>query len=362
MHQIESEAKKLEELAIKIKSWGNSYGFQQVSIVEPDLSQASDHLQNWLARGFQGSMSWMAQHKEKRYIVNKLVDHTVRVISVRMDYLRDEKMIAVLKNDNQAYISRYALGRDYHKVIRKRLAGLTKKIEQEIPTLDLSQRPFVDSAPVMEKPIAAQAGLGWIGKNTLLINESAGSWFFLGEIYTSLKLPVDSEKQDNKCGKCSACLTVCPTKAFPEPYVLDARRCISYLTIENKEAIPLELRPLMGNRVFGCDDCQIYCPWNRFSSQTKEDDFKPRHNLDDISLATLFTWEPDEFLDKTQGSPIRRIGHNRWLRNLAVGLGNATGSKEILDQLERRADHPSPLVREHVEWAIGQQRNKLSLE
>jgi epoxyqueuosine reductase len=362
MHQIESEAKKLEELAIKIKSWGNSYGFQQVSIVEPDLSQASDHLQNWLARGFQGSMSWMAQHKEKRYIVNKLVDHTVRVISVRMDYLHDEKMIAVLKNDNQAYISRYALGRDYHKVIRKRLAGLTKKIEQEIPTLDLSQRPFVDSAPVMEKPIAAQAGLGWIGKNTLLINESAGSWFFLGEIYTSLKLPVDSEKQDNKCGKCSACLTVCPTKAFPEPYVLDARRCISYLTIENKEAIPLELRPLMGNRVFGCDDCQIYCPWNRFSSQTKEDDFKPRHNLDDISLATLFTWEPDEFLDKTQGSPIRRIGHNRWLRNLAVGLGNATGSKEILDQLERRADHPSPLVREHVEWAIGQQRNKLSLE
>ena len=362
MHQIEGEAQKLENLAHKIKSWGASFGFQQVSIVEPDLTEASERLHEWLAEGFQGSMDWMAQHGEKRYVVNKLVDHTVRVISVRMDYLTDNKMIAVLKDDNKAYISRYALGRDYHKIIRKRLAALIKKIEEEIPELNLSQRPFVDSAPVMEKPIAQQAGLGWIGKNTLLLNESAGSWFFLGEIYTSLKLPVDGQKQEDKCGKCRACLTVCPTDAFPEPYVLDARRCISYLTIENKGAIPEELRPLMGNRVFGCDDCQIRCPWNRFASPSQEDDFKPRHNLDDPSLVTLFNWEPDEFLEKTQGSPIRRIGHERWLRNLAVGLGNATGSKEILSELKAKSDHPSALVREHVLWAIKQQQQKLNFE
>jgi len=362
MQQIEVEAQKLEKLAHKIKSWGASFGFQQVSIVEPDLTEASERLHEWLAKGFQGSMGWMAEHGEKRYVVNKLVDHTVRVISVRMDYLNDSKMIAVLKDDNKAYISRYALGRDYHKIIRKRLAALIKKIEEEIPELNLSQRPFVDSAPVMEKPIAQQAGLGWIGKNTLLLNESAGSWFFLGEIYTSLKLPVDGQKQEDKCGKCRACLTVCPTNAFPEPYVLDARRCISYLTIENKGAIPEELRPLMGNRVFGCDDCQIRCPWNRFASQTQEDDFKPRHNLDDPSLVTLFNWEPNEFLEKTQGSPIRRIGHERWLRNLAVGLGNATGSEEILNELQAKSDHPSALVREHVQWAIDQQQQKLNFE
>jgi epoxyqueuosine reductase len=254
------------------------------------------------------------------------------------------------------------LGRDYHKVIRNRLATLIKKIEDELPELELSQRPFVDSAPVMEKPIAEQAGLGWIGKNTLLLNEDAGSWFFLGEIYTSLKLPVDSEKQDNQCGKCKACITVCPTDAFPEPYVLDARRCISYLTIEHKEAIPEELRPLMGNRVFGCDDCQISCPWNRFAAQTKEDAFTPRHNLDSPSMVTLFNWEPEEFLQNTQGSPIRRIGHERWLRNLAIGLGNAKGSEEILHQLEAKVDHPSALVREHVKWAIRQQQEKLKPE
>jgi epoxyqueuosine reductase len=214
----------------------------------------------------------------------------------------------------------------------------------------------------MEKPIAEQAGLGWIGKNTLLLNEDAGSWFFLGEIYTSLKLPVDSQKQDDQCGKCKACITVCPTDAFPEPYVLDARRCISYLTIEHKDAIPEELRPLMGNRIFGCDDCQISCPWNRFSAPTKEHDFTPRHNLDSPSMVTLFNWEPEEFLDKTQGSPIRRIGHERWLRNIAVGLGNAKGSKEILSHLEAKAEHPSALVREHVEWAIRQQQDKLKSE
>ena len=362
MHEIESDHQKMEKLSQKIKTWGASFGFQQVSIVEPDLSQASEQLQSWLKKGFQGSMSWMAEHGDKRYIVDKLVDHTVRVISVRMDYLADTNMIAVLKDDNKAYVSRYALGRDYHKLIRKRLAALVKKIERELPELNLTQRPFVDSAPVMEKPIAQQAGLGWIGKNTLLLNESAGSWFFLGEIYTSLKLPVDNQIQKNKCGKCRACITTCPTNAFPEPYVLDARRCISYLTIENKDAIPEEFRPLMGNRVFGCDDCQIRCPWNRFASQTKEEDFTPRHNLDGASLTTLFNWDPQEFLDKTQGSPIRRIGHERWLRNLAIGLGNAPGSTYILKQLDARKQHPSPLVREHVQWAIEQQQQKLKIE
>ena len=362
MHELIGEREKLDNLAKKIRAWGSDLGFQQVSIVEPNLDLASERLHQWLAKGFQGSMAWMSEHGDKRYVVNKLVDHTVRVISVRMDYLADDKMIAVLKDDNKAYISRYALGRDYHKVIRNRLAALMKKIEDEIPELELSQRPFVDSAPVMEKPIAEQAGLGWIGKNTLLLNEDAGSWFFLGEIYTSLKLPVDSQKQDNQCGKCKACITVCPTDAFPEPYVLDARRCISYLTIEHKEAIPEELRPLMGNRIFGCDDCQISCPWNRFASPTKEDDFTPRHNLDSPSMVTLFNWEPEEFLDKTQGSPIRRIGHERWLRNIAVGLGNAKGSEEILRQLEAKAEHPSALVREHVEWAIRQQQDKLKSE
>ena len=359
MHNKPSEKEQLANLAQKIKAWGSELGFQQVAIAEPDLNQASERLNKWLADGFQGSMQWMAEHGDKRYVVDKLVDHTVRVISVRMDYLADSNMVAVLKNDNKAYISRYALGRDYHKLIRKRLAALVSKIETEIPELQLSQRPFVDTAPVMEKPLAEQAGLGWIGKNTLLLNDKAGSWFFLGEIYTSLQLPTDHSEQVDRCGNCRACLKVCPTDAFPEPYVLDARKCISYLTIENKDAIPEALRPLMGNRVFGCDDCQIICPWNRFASKTKEDDFSPRHNLDDPDLVTLFNWQPQEFLDKTEGLPIRRIGHERWLRNLAVGLGNASASEDILHQLEARAEHPSALVREHVQWAINQQRLKL---
>ena len=354
------DREKLDNLAKKIKAWGKSLGFQQVAIVEPDLDQASTRLNKWLADGFQGSMQWMGEHGDKRYKVDQLVDQCVRVISVRMDYLADDKMIAVLKDDNKAYISRYALGRDYHKLIRKRLAKLVSIIQDELPQLALSQRPFVDSAPVMEKPLAEQAGLGWIGKNTLLLNDQAGSWFFLGEIYTSLPLPTDSNEQKNLCGKCRACLKICPTDAFPEPYVLDARKCISYLTIENKGAIPEVLRPKMGNRVFGCDDCQIICPWNRFASQSQENDFTPRHNLDDSNLVTLFDWTAQEFASNTEGSPIRRIGHERWLRNLAVGLGNARGSATIIDALEKRSDHPSALVREHVQWAISQQQDKLA--
>ena len=362
MPETKSDGQNLKNLAEKIKTWGAEYGFQQVNIVEPDLDQASERLQDWLNKKFHGSMKWMAEHGEKRYQIDNLVDRTLRVISVRMDYLADSNMIAVLRDDNKAYISRYALGRDYHKLIRRRLAALAKKIELELPLSDLSQRPFVDSAPVMEKPIAEQAGLGWIGKNTLLLNQTAGSWFFLGEIYTSLALPVDNQTQEDKCGKCKACITVCPTDAFPEPYVLDARRCISYLTIEHKGSIDEELRPLMGNRVFGCDDCQIRCPWNRFASFSKEADFTPRHNLQDSSLVSLFMWSNEEFLKNTEGSPIRRIGHERWLRNLAVGLGNASASNHILEALRLRKDHPSVLVREHVNWAIKEQRAKLQCE
>jgi len=355
------ETNKLKDLAKKVKAWGLELGFQQVAISQPDLSSASKNLLSWLDKGYQGSMQWMGEHGEKRYTPDQLVEKTLRVISVRMDYLADNNMIAVLKDDNKAYISRYALGRDYHKLIRKRLAKLGKKIETEIDFLglnhlQLTQRPFVDSAPVMEKPIAEQAGLGWIGKNTLLLNDKAGSWFFLGEIYISLELPVDISEQTNKCGNCRACLKVCPTNAFPEPYVLDARRCISYLTIESQEPIPKELRPLMGNRVFGCDDCQIICPWNRYSSKTKEMDFSPRHNLDNSDLVTLFEWTEEEFLNNTEGSPIRRIGYQRWLRNLSVGLGNAPASQRIVDALNKRADVPSALVREHVLWAIDQQQ------
>jgi epoxyqueuosine reductase len=305
-------------------------------------------------------MGWMSQHGDKRYVVDKLVDHTVRVISVRMDYLSDNKMIAVLKNDNKAYISRYALGRDYHKLIRRRLASLVSFIRAELPLMALSQRAFVDSAPVMEKPLAEQAGLGWMGKNTLILNDKAGSWFFLGEIYTSLPLPVDQSEQPNRCGKCRACIKVCPTDAFPEPYVLDARRCISYLTIEHKDAIPIEIRPLMGNRVFGCDDCQISCPWNRYPQRTGESDFTPRHGLDEPELVTLYNWSEVEFLHYTEGSPIRRIGYQRWQRNLAVGLGNASANSEILATLERSVAQSSDLVREHVQWAIEQQRQKIT--
>ena len=355
------ETDRLKDLAKKVKAWGLELGFQQVAISQPDLSSASKNLLDWLDKGYQGSMQWMGEHGEKRYTPNQLVEKTLRVISVRMDYLTDSNMIAVLKDDNKAYISRYALGRDYHKLIRKRLANLGKKIETEIDFhglnhLQLTQRPFVDSAPVMEKPIAEQAGLGWIGKNTLVINDQAGSWFFLGEIYISLELPVDQSEQSNKCGNCRACLKVCPTNAFPEPYVLDARKCISYLTIESQEPIPEELRPLMGNRVFGCDDCQIICPWNRYSSKTNEIDFSPRHNLDNSDLVTLFEWTEEEFLNNTEGSPIRRIGYQRWLRNLSVGLGNAPPSQRITDALNKRADAPSALVREHVLWALNQQQ------
>ncbi len=341
-----------------ILRWSRELGFQEAGITQTDLHRAGDRLKSWLAAGYQGSMHWMAQHGDKRWRPDQLLSGTLSVISVRMDYLpADTGMIACLRDADKAYLSRYALGRDYHKVVRKRLAQLAKRIEQatDIPVV---QRPFVDSAPVMEKPLAEQAGLGWIGKNTLLLNRQAGSWFFLGELYTSLDLEPDVPLDEKQCGNCRACLKVCPTDAFPAPYVLDARRCISYLTIENKGPIPLEFRQAMGNRVFGCDDCQIICPWNRFAKNTQEDAFRPRHGLDDSTLLRLFCWTEAEYLEYTAGTPLRRLGYQRWIRNLAVGLGNAPYSKAAVDALATKRDVVSELAREHIQWALEQLQSR----
>lgn len=344
------------ELARQIKIWGQELGFQQLGIADADLSAEQPRLRQWLQRGYHGDMQWLQTHADKRVEPGRLHPGTVRVISARMDYLPgDTQQIAVLKDPQKAYISRYALGRDYHKLIRKRLSRLADKIERAAGT-PLKQRPFVDSAPVLERPLAQKAGLGWVGKHTLLINRHAGSWFFLGEIFTDLPLPVDRQPQADLCGDCSACLKVCPTDAFPQPYVLDARRCISYLTIENKGAIPEQFREPMGNRVFGCDDCQAICPWNKFARPTSETDFQPRHNLDNRQLLDLFNWSEAEFLQRTEGSAIRRIGYQRWLRNLAVGLGNAPSDAAIIAALEKRRGEVSDMVREHIDWALERQR------
>ncbi len=351
------DSKKLTE---QIKTWGRELGFQQIGITDIDLGPHESYLKQWLNAGYQGEMTWMQDHGEKRFSPEALHPGTVRVISARMDYLPgDSKHIAVLKNSEQAYIARYALGRDYHKLIRKRLAQLAKKIENTIEGFGLTanQRPFVDSAPVMERPLAEKAGLGWAGKNTLIIHEKAGSWFFLGEIYTNIPLEIDTPAQKNRCGECTACLKVCPTDAFPKPYVLDARRCISYLTIEFKGIIPEEFRGPIGNRIFGCDDCQAICPWNKYAKPSCEKDFTPRHNLDAPDLLSLFLWTEKEFLKLTEGSPIRRVGYEFWLRNLAVALGNAPQSEKIINALKIRREQASDLVREHIDWAIAQQEN-----
>jgi epoxyqueuosine reductase len=341
----------LASLAQSIKDWGRELGFQQVGITGVELGEHEAHLQRWLDAGYQGEMDYMAAHGSKRSHPDELVPGTLRVISLRMDYLPgDTRMAKVLGEPHKAYVSRYALGRDYHKLIRKRLQHLAERIEKAIGPF--SYRAFVDSAPVLEKAIAEQAGLGWIGKNTLVLNRKAGSYFFLGELFVDAPLPVDAPHGSEHCGRCSACLDICPTAAFVAPYQLDARRCISYLTIEFKGSIPEELRPLIGNRVFGCDDCQMVCPWNRFARATGEGDFQPRHGLDNAELAELFRWSEEEFLSRTEGSPLRRAGYERWLRNLAVGLGNAPSSIPVLEALRLRREYPSALVREHVEWAL----------
>ena len=341
----------LATLAQSIKDWGRELGFQQVGICGLDLGEHEAHLQRWLDAGYQGEMDYMAAHGSKRSHPEQLVPGTLRVISLRMDYLPgDSQMAKALAAPEKAYVSRYALGRDYHKLIRKRLQHLADRIQKVIGPF--SYRAFVDSAPVLEKAIAEQAGLGWIGKNTLVLNRKAGSYFFLGELFIDAPLPVDPPQASEHCGRCSACLDICPTAAFAGPYQLDARRCISYLTIELKGSIPEDLRPLIGNRVFGCDDCQIVCPWNRFARPSGEGDFQPRHGLDNAELAELFRWSEEEFLSRTEGSPLRRAGYERWLRNLAVGLGNAPSTIPVLEALRARRADPSALVREHVEWAL----------
>lgn len=341
-------------LALRVKAWGHELGFQQVGITDANLELAESRLATWLKEGRHGEMNYMADHGNKRSRPAELVPGTLRVISVRMDYLPEaqEHCWTLLANPALAFVSRYALGRDYHKVLRRRLQKLAENIRGEIGNFGF--RIFVDSAPVLEKPLAAKAGLGWIGKHTNLINRTAGSWFFLGEIYTDLPLPLDPPARDH-CGTCRACMDVCPTRAIVAPYVLDARRCISYLTIELKGSIPVELRPPIGNRIFGCDDCQLVCPWNRFAQLGAEPDFKPRDDLDRAVALELFSWSEAEFLMRTTGSAIRRVGYTGWLRNLAVALGNGPFSPAVVAALRARLDHPSGLVREHVAWALQRQ-------
>ncbi len=331
-------------------------GFQKVGIADCDLAAAETRLIDWLGKGFHGDMDYMAKHGVKRSRPAELVPGTLRVIAARMNYQPRARESWVVINDGAtAFISRYAVGRDYHKVLRRRLQQLADRITAAVG--DFSYRAFTDSAPVMEVELARKAGLGWRGKHTLLLTREAGSFFFLGEIYTDLPLPVDRAGSDH-CGTCRKCMDVCPTQAIIAPYQLDARRCISYLTIEHHGSIPEELRPLIGNRVYGCDDCQLVCPWNKFAQPSADPDFAVRNGLDDANLVELFAWSEEEFHARLLGSAIHRIGYERWLRNLAVGLGNAPTSPEVVAALRARSDHPSPLVREHVAWALAQHQRR----
>ncbi len=343
-------------LAARIKAWGRELGFQAVGIAGVSLPLAEQRLADWLNMGWHGEMDYMARHGSARSRPAELVAGTLRVISCRMDYAAslDDEWPA-LHDGERAYVARYARGRDYHKLMRDRLQKLCDRVTTEIG--EFGHRVFSDSAPVMEVELAAQAGIGWRGKHTLLLTRDAGSWFFLGEIYCALPLPVDAT-QDEHCGSCAKCIEVCPTQAILAPYRLDARRCISYLTIELKGSIPEDLRPLIGNRVYGCDDCQLVCPWNSFARVSSEPDFRVRNGLDRATLIELFAWSETEFDERLRGSAIRRIGYERWLRNLAVGLGNAPHSTELVAALTARADHPSQLVREHVAWAIERQERR----
>jgi epoxyqueuosine reductase len=338
-------------LAARIKAWGAELGFQHIGIADVELGLAETRLRDWLARQRHGQMAYLAAHGARRARPAELIPGTARVISARMNYLPGNAAdpARVLGDATLGYVSRYALGRDYHKLMRARLQRLAERIAAFVGPF--SHRVFSDSAPVLEKALAEKAGLGWIGKHTNVLHRAAGSYFFLGEIYTDLPLPVDAPVSRH-CGRCRACLDICPTRAIVAPYELDARRCISYLTIEHPGSIPVEFRPLLGNRIYGCDDCQLTCPWNRFARPTAEPDFAPRHGLDAPRLVELFAWSEEEFLKKTEGSAIRRIGYECWLRNIAVALGNAPASDEIVCALQARRDHPAALVREHVSWAL----------
>ncbi|WP_126459673.1 tRNA epoxyqueuosine(34) reductase QueG [Sulfuritortus calidifontis] len=350
-HRVSSHSS--DSLKAAIRGWGRELGFGAVGFAGIEQPAAEARLLDWLAKGYHGDMDYMARHGTKRARPAELVPGTRSVISVRLDYLpASHAAETILARPERAYISRYALGRDYHKVLRNRLQKLAERIEAEVGPF--GYRVFTDSAPVLEVELAAQASLGWRGKHTLLIDRRAGSWFFLGEIYCDLELAPDPPEA-NHCGSCQACLDICPTRAIVAPYEVDARRCISYLTIELAGSIPTELRPLMGNRIYGCDDCLLACPWNRFAQPTRESDFAPRNGLDTATLIELFAWSGTEFEARLAGSPIRRIGFDRWLRNLAVALGNAPASPAAQAALAARRDHASALVREHVEWALARQ-------
>ena len=345
-------------LTASVQRRGWELGFQQVGIAGVDLHSDEAALLEWLDDGYHGELGYMARHGVRRARPEKLVPGTIRVISVRMNYLRGgADPESVLANPELGYVSRYALGRDYHRMIRRRLQQLADYIESEVGAF--GYRAFADSAPVMEKPLARNAGLGWIGKHTNLLNQAAGSWFFLGELYTDLPLDVDAPATDH-CGSCRACINACPTGAIVAPYRLDARLCISYLTIELHGPIPEDLRPMVGNRIFGCDDCQLVCPWNRYACTSDESDFEPRHGLDSTSLVELFAWSPEDYEKRTEGMALRRLGYVRWLRNIAVALGNAPSSPAVRSALASRRDDPSELVREHVEWAMSRHDMALS--
>jgi len=346
-------------LMAQIRRWAIELGFARIGVANIDLAGDEAHFRDWLAAGFNGEMEYMSRHGSKRTRPRELLPGTVSCLSARMDYWPADAADAttVLADGNLAYVSRYALGRDYHKLMRRRLQKLCDRIVESVGAC--GYRAFADSAPVLEKALARNAGLGWIGKHTNLIDARAGSYFFLGEIYLDLELPADAASTDH-CGSCSACLPACPTGAIVAPFRLDARRCISYLTIELKGPIPLEFRRAIGNRIYGCDDCQLVCPWNKFSRATGEQDFSVRHGLDNAGLIALFAWSAAEFAQKTRGSAIGRIGYERWLRNVAVALGNAPTGTEVIAALQARADDASELVREHVQWALAEHSRRIS--
>jgi epoxyqueuosine reductase len=351
MHEDDKDAAGLKN---NIRRWGMDLGFDAIGFSGVALADAEQNLNAWLAAGCHGEMDYMAAHTtargNKRALPAELLPGTRSIITARMNYRpASADSLAALADGERAFISRYALGRDYHKLLRSRLQKLANRITAEIG--DFAYRAFTDSAPVMEVGLAQNSGLGWRGKHTLLLERDAGSYFFLGEIFTDLPLPPDPPVTDH-CGTCRACLDACPTRAIVAPYRLDARLCISYLTIELKGTIPEPLRPLLGNRIYGCDDCQLACPWNRAAPLTRESDYAPRHGLDQAALVELFAWEETDFNERLAGSPIRRIGFERWLRNIAVALGNAPRNDAVLSALRSRAGHPSELVREHVAWAL----------
>ncbi|WP_460757692.1 tRNA epoxyqueuosine(34) reductase QueG [Marinomonas epiphytica] len=348
-----SSPDELQQLSAQIKLWAQELGFAEARIVAPELEQYREDFNQWLSAGYHAGMEYLANHGDLRFQPDQLHPGTRRVISLRMNYLpQSVATVERLQTKDKAYIARYALGRDYHKLIRKRLTQLAKRIENAVG--EHGYRAFVDSAPILERQVAEQAGMGWIGKNTLLLTPKGGSWFLLGEVFTNLPLPVDPPTKTKHCGSCSACLTQCPTDAFVEPWVLDAGKCISYLTIEHKGPIPEPLRAKMGNRIFGCDDCQLVCPWTKFAKHTNEQDFQPRHQLDEADLITLFKWDEATFLKNTEGSPIRRTGYENWRRNIAVALGNAPTQETVLTALKEALPTASELVKEHIKWALKQ--------